>query len=68
MALGFKWALARQATKHALPAVTASNCHYPKASPASQPLGLGGCRNAKSPCQGIFGHLRALVPALPHRP
>ena len=45
--------------KHALPAVAASNCHFPDpASPASQPLGLGGCRHAKCPCQGILGYLR----------
>ena len=57
--LGFKWALARQATKHALPAVAASSCHFPEpASPACLLLGLGGCSHAKCPCQGIFGSLR----------
>ena len=51
--------MARQATKHALPTVTASNCHFPEpASPACLLLGLGGCSHAKCPCQGILGSLR----------
>ena len=53
-----EWALARQASKHALP-VAASSCYFPEpTSPACLLLGLGGCRHAKSPCYGLIGYLR----------
>ena len=58
---------AGSAPKHPMPlqaqaCLASSICQqlpFPEpASPASQLLGLGGCRHAKGPCQSILGHLR----------